>query len=123
MNVKLDKSANKHGILPVTGRCYGCGVKLRYVSQHRKTSKYYCSRNCMFRKPPKMALAELYHSKPFPELAVEHFKRGGTVQALADMCGVHKQALYEWLRRCGIERTVKVRVRGALDRQRVDLPG
>jgi len=65
----------------------------------------------MGKRPPKMALAEQAWDKPFAELALEHLNSGGSLNALADMCGVHRQALYVWLERAGIVRHVEWRQR------------
>jgi len=111
----LDASRTKHNILPVTGRCYNCGVRLRYTGKGAKDRKYYCSLPCMRQRPPKMVLAELYWGEPFESLALRHLNNGGSVQALADMCGVHKQAVLQWLRVRGIERRVMWRKRGDVD--------
>jgi len=66
----LDASRTKHNILPVTGRCYNCGVQLRYTGKGAKDRKYYCSVDCMRQRPPKMVLAELYWGEPFESLAL-----------------------------------------------------
>jgi len=113
--MRLDRSRTKHNILPVTGRCYNCGVRLRYTGKGAKDRKYYCSLPCMRQRPPKMVLAELYWGEPFESLALRHLNNGGSVQALADMCGVHKQAVLQWLRVRGIERRVMWRKRGDVD--------
>lgn len=102
----LDKTRNRHGILPYTGRCYACGKDIRYEAKRNREARYYCCRACMQRKPPKMALAELHWGKPFADLALEHLNNGRSISSLADMCGVHRQALYVWLRAAGLQQRV-----------------
>lgn len=104
--MNLDRTRTKHGILPETGRCYTCGVNLGYVGATKRGAKYYCSLSCMRRRPPKMVLVEMKWGESFASLALNHLNRGGTVQALADMCGVHKQAVTKWLKMLGIEKHV-----------------
>lgn len=88
----LDSTRNRHGILTPTGRCYGCDRNLKYANRGRgkKEKRYYCSVACMRHRPPKMVLAEQAWGKPFESLALRHLNDGGTLEALAGMCGVHK---------------------------------
>jgi len=106
MGIALDKHRNWHGILPPTDRCYNCGVSIKYL-RHRQGVRYYCSMECRLQKPPKMVLAELYWGRSFDELALEHLNNGGSIEALAGMCGVHRQAVLKWLRVRGIHRVTR----------------
>lgn len=98
----LDPSLKMHGILPRTGRCFTCGMKLKYVGNGRYRN--YCSNDCRALRPPKMVLAELHHGKRFRDIALEHLNSGGTLTSLAAMCGVHNQAIYKWIEMWKIRR-------------------
>jgi len=105
----LDRTRRKHGVLPATGRCYACNCRLKYIAHtkpSRSSSLYYCSVRCMRVRPPKLVLAELAWGRPFREMALDHLNGGGTIQALADLCGVHRQAVMQWLRIYGIRKQV-----------------
>ena len=103
--MKLDPTRSKHGVLEPTGYCYACGRRLAY-SATSSGSLYYCNVECMRRRPPKMVLAEIYWGRPAKEVALESLRAGRSVEAVAEMLGVRKQTLLDWLRRWGIRRRV-----------------
>jgi len=109
---RLDRTRQRHGVLEYTGRCRACGRDVSEQVRAEGQIRFYCSQECMWRRPPKMVLAEEAWGRSFAELALEHLNRGGTLNSLADMCGVHRQAVYSWLERVGVVRHVEWRRKG-----------
>lgn len=88
-------------------RCLNCGALLKYLDKNKRRNRGYCSLQCYYAKPPKLAYAERIYGKPARELLVELLNKHNNVVAVAGLLGVRKQALYAWMKRYGIRRLVR----------------
>lgn len=103
------KNGDVYKRLRPTGHCLNCGADLRYVPvRGTRSHKFYCCRECQMAKPPGMALFEQETGDRFVDVAWEHLRRGGSLTALADKCGVHQKGVIpRWLKRVGFRRVVR----------------
>lgn len=95
-------------MLRETRRCLNCGAWLPR-GHGFKIKQGYCSQQCYYAKPPKAAYAEKQWGKPIAELMVEMLNKS-TDQAVADMLGISKHTLYQWIRKYRIKRIVRYEI-------------
>lgn len=89
-----------------TENCLCCGVRLKYLLNKGKArNRGYCSLKCYYQYPPKLAYACMEYGKDPQELLCVLLNRH-TVQAAADLMGVGRQQLYEYMRKYGIQKKV-----------------
>ncbi len=89
-----------------TETCLNCGVILRYI--HRKEGRRnrgYCRLQCYYDKPPKLAYAEKEWGMPAKELLIELLNKY-TVQAAANLMGVEKPQIYNYMKKYNVRRHV-----------------
>lgn len=87
--------------------CLNCGARLGYLDKNKRRNRGYCSLECYYAKPPKLAYAERVYGKAGKQLLLELLNRHKNVNAVAELLGVRKQALYGWMRRYQIRRVVR----------------
>lgn len=88
--------------------CLNCGAKLKYLPEKQKRrNRGYCSLECYFAKPPKVAYLERVYGKPVREVILDLLNRLDNVTAVAELCGMGKSNFYRLLRKYNIRRVVK----------------
>ncbi len=89
-----------------TEHCLNCGVKLKYLlNKEKRRNRGYCSLDCYYKYPPKLAYAcQEYGMKP-RELLI-HLLNQHTATATAGLIGVGKPQLYEYIRKYHIRKKV-----------------
>lgn len=94
-------------MLEQTQTCLNCGKKLRFLpDKDARRNKGYCSKFCLFEKPPKMAYIEKAYGKPVKEVIIEILNSGATITATAERLGVGRVRLWEWLDKLKIKKKV-----------------
>lgn len=87
--------------------CLNCGIKLKYLDKNKSRNRGYCSLQCYYAKPPKVALLEKEYGKPAREVILELLNRLDNVTAVAQLCGMGKSNFYSVLKKYNIRRVVK----------------
>lgn len=87
------------------GQCCVCGKRLAYLAKRHRYNARYCSWRCRQAIPPKLAQAmrEWGATDPYTFL-LGWLNSGKSLQCVADLCAVQKQAVAGWLRHYGIIR-------------------
>lgn len=91
--------------------CARCSAPFRPARHHGRTQRY-CSQTCAQRAQAWARIDQVKDAYDLPDdralraWLIERLTQG-TVEATADLCGVHKQALYQWMARLGIRRVVR----------------
>lgn len=86
--------------------CLNCDASLKHqLNKEKRRNRGYCKLQCYVLKPPKLAYAEKQWNKPARELLIELLNKH-TVQAVAELLGVGKPQLYEYIRKYNIRKTV-----------------
>jgi len=88
--------------------CLNCGRRLKR-GHGLKVDRGYCSRDCYFAKPPKMAYLEMIHNKPAREVIAHYLTINDNIPLTAELVGVTKQTLYRWVDNLNIVRKVEWR--------------
>ncbi|MFC4768717.1 hypothetical protein [Effusibacillus consociatus] len=87
--------------------CLNCGTRLPRGHGYKRKQGY-CSADCYQAKPPKMALLEKIHGKPIREIVVEELNRNHTsMDVVAQLLGIQKFALYQWIKKLRIRQVVR----------------
>lgn len=94
-----------------TKHCLYCGIPLKHNQcKDGRRNRGYCSLVHYYAKPPKMAYAEKAWGKPIKTVMVELLNRH-TAEATAQLLGVQKMTLYQWIRKLGLRRVTRWEVR------------
>ena len=94
-------------MLDETEHCLNCGVKLKWTDKNKRRNRGYCSLECYYAKPPKVAWLEREYGKPAREVILELLNKLDNVSAVAQLCGMGRSNFYAVLRRFNIRRVVK----------------
>lgn len=90
-----------------TTHCLNCGKKLRYLDKEKRRNRGYCSLSCYYAKPVKAAYIEQEYGKPLQEVVVELLNKNDNVTLTAQLLGLNKERLYNYLRKYNIRRRVQ----------------
>lgn len=91
--------------------CAHCGTPFR-AKRHHGQQQRYCSLACANRQQAWAKLGDVQAAYNLPDEAalrqwlIDQLNRR-TVTAMADLCGVQRQALYQWMGRLGIRKVVR----------------
>lgn len=95
-------------MLTDTRVCLNCGKRLpRGHEFKRKTG--YCNQFCYFEKPPKMAFLEHQYGKSAKDVIIETLNRTNNVTLSAELLGVSKFTIFQWIKKLNIKRHVEWR--------------
>jgi len=95
-------------MLTKTRRCLNCGLWLPRGHGYKRTTGY-CSMLCHNAKPPKMAYLEHIYGKPAREVIIETLNSNNNVTISAELLGVSKFTMFQWLKKLNINRHVEWR--------------
>jgi len=87
-----------------TKYCLNCGRRLERGHGFKRT-RGYCGWDCYRMKPPKMAYVEHEYNKPVREVVIDSLNRCST-EVAADLLGISRFALYQWIDKLNIQRKV-----------------
>lgn len=94
-------------MLDTTTVCLNCGSKLNYLSdKESRRNRGYCSRKCFLSKPPKIAYMEQSSKKPVREILTETLNKTQNVSVAAELIGIGRCQLYQWLEKLDIKRKI-----------------
>lgn len=99
MSTRIDDYSDNQAIQEMiynTKFCLCCGRRLQR-GHGFKRYRGYCSTDCYFKKPPKMAYLEKTHNKPAREVIAEYLTKNDNIPLTAELAGITKQTLYRWL--------------------------
>lgn len=94
-------------MLETTTVCLNCGKKLNYLpDKESRRNRGYCSRKCFLSKPPKIAYVEQSSQKSVREILTETLNKTQNVSVSAELVGVSRKQMYEWLEKLDIKRKI-----------------
>ena len=86
--------------------CLCCGIKLRYLLNKNKTrNRGYCSLECYYKLPPKLAYASREYGME-PKALIVKLLNGHTAEATAGLLGVGRSQLYGYIEKFGIKKKI-----------------
>lgn len=95
-------------MLDATEHCLHCGKPLKYLAdKDARRNRGYCCYDHYLARPPRLAFACKTYGLPPAELLCSLLNTGATVDTVAGLLGVNKQALYAWMDKYGIRRVVQ----------------
>lgn len=86
-------------------RCLTCNKVIKRGHGYKSTRKY-CSKECWSNKPVKMVEAEKLYDKPIRDLIIDTLNQNKNVTLTADLLGVGKAQLYNWMEKLNIEKVL-----------------
>lgn len=109
-NIALDTAHYNDEILAMmdnADNCLCCGIKLKYTDKEKRRNRGYCSLDCYYKYPPKMAYIAYKYKRPVRNVIVDMLNRGRTMNAVAGLLGIGKPQLYEYMEKLNIKKIVK----------------
>lgn len=95
-------------MLTETRRCLNCSMWLPRGHGYKRITGY-CSKKCHDAKPPKMAYLEQLYGKPAKEVIIETLNINNNVTVSAELLGISKFTMFQWLKKLNINRHVEWR--------------
>ncbi|EHQ88255.1 helix-turn-helix domain-containing protein [Desulfosporosinus youngiae] len=90
-----------------TTRCLNCGKILSLLQRKDgRRNRGYCTLECYFAKPPKLAYAEKEYGAAAKEVILKMLNDGASVVATAERLGISKPRFYDWMRKMNIKKKV-----------------
>lgn len=86
-------------------RCPGCG-KVIQRGHGYKSKTDYCSHRCFQTLTHKMVEVEKVEGKPIKQAILENLNSSQNVNVTADLLGVNRQQLYNWMDKLGIRKVL-----------------
>jgi len=110
-NLRVDDYGDRPEIIRMlreTKFCLNCGKRLPR-GHGSKISQGYCSMLCHYAKPPKMAYLEHIYGKPARQVIIEILNLNNNVTVSAELLGISKFTMFQWLKKLNIKRHVEWR--------------
>ena len=95
-------------MLANTKVCLTCGKRLPRGHGFKRITGY-CCQSHYYDKPPKMAYLEHVYGKPAKEIIIETLNQNNNVTISAELLGISKFTIFQWLKKLGINRHVEWR--------------
>jgi len=95
-------------MLTETKFCLTCRKRLPQGHGHKRITGYCCEKH-YYDKPPKMAYLEHIYGKPIKEIIIETLNKNNNVTVSAELLGVSKFTIFQWLKKLNINRHVEWR--------------
>ena len=86
-------------------RCITCNKVIKQ-GHGIKADKTYCGWECYKKLTPKMAELESIYEKPLKQIILDTLNSNKNVGVTAELLGTNKQQLYNWMRKCNIEKVL-----------------
>lgn len=78
-------------------RCAACGQIIRTLGNEK-----YCCKKCRSDKPPKLLEIEKEYNKIFEVVAVEVLNKTNSITSTADILGITRKTLYQYIQQYNI---------------------
>lgn len=86
-------------------RCPACGKVVPRGHGYKK-SQQYCSYRCYQIMTPKMIKMQKELGQPIREVIVEHLNKNHNIPVTAEIIGISKVQLYQWIDKLGIKKVL-----------------
>jgi len=88
--------------------CLHCGAPLKENENYQaRRNRGYCKYSHYIATPPLLAYAAREHGGKPVDVILQLLRKTNSISLTADLMGVHKQTLAEWMRKLKIKRVVK----------------